>query len=41
MMNDKSTIQVTREVKEHLRKRGEKGDSFNNIIEELLDEVSE
>ena len=36
-----TTIQVNQDVKERLRKRGEKGQTYNEIIENLLDTVEE
>lgn len=40
-MSQPTTIQVDQDVKERLRRRGEKGETYNEIIENLLDTVDE
>jgi hypothetical protein len=40
-VSQSTTIQVNQNVKERLRKRGEKGQTYNEIIENLLDTVEE
>jgi hypothetical protein len=40
-MASSTTIKVSRDTKERIRQRGEKGDTYEDIIEELLDTVEE
>jgi len=38
-MSDKTSIQVTQETKDRLAKLGLKGDTYDNIIQRLLDKL--
>lgn len=38
---DQTTIAVTQSTKERLRKRGEKGDSYEQIVVSLLEETAD
>lgn len=40
-MAESTTIKISRDTKERIRMRGEKGDTYEDIIEELLDTVEE
>lgn len=39
MGNDSTSIRIDKDVRDRLKERGSKGDTYNDIIEELLDET--
>lgn len=38
-MAEETTIRISKELKERLRKRGEMGESYEDVIRKLLDKV--